>query len=220
MVYKNSHLNTVCVHPPHLQTVVHAAGDDLTPVHVEVRTQHFVSVSLHTSEYGNVVLSLHVPQSQSVILGDGEKKIRILGVKLEFINGIAVANKVPDTVHAGRTEHPDDAPAAPRRQNWPARVTVPGPRARVEVLVGIGVRVALEQLDPVHHHLVDGDPVVAHRGEHHGVRVGEVVIDRDTKDWVTMVLTPIPDTFIVQFGIVLTAGLPLLFLLVILDYIL
>ena len=34
-----------CVTPPHLQAVVHAAGDDLGPLHVEVRAQHLVPVT-------------------------------------------------------------------------------------------------------------------------------------------------------------------------------
>jgi len=212
-------LNIVRVHPPHLQTVVHAAGDDLGPVHVEVRAEHLVPVALDPAKYGDVVLRLDVPQSQGVVLGHGEEKIGILGMELELVDGIAVPDKVSDTVHAGGTEDPDDAPAATSGQDWPPRVTVPRPGARVEVLVGVGISVALEQLDTVRHHLVDGDPVVAHRGEHHGVRVGEMMVDGDSEYWMSMILPPITDTFVIQFWIVLTTALPLLLLLVILDHI-
>jgi len=65
----DSLLNGWGVTVPHLQAVVHAAGDDLAAVHVEVRTEHLVPVPLHPSEYHNVVLSLHVPQPKGVVLG-------------------------------------------------------------------------------------------------------------------------------------------------------
>ena len=127
--------------------------------------------------------------------------------------------RLPDAVHAGRAEDPDDASAASRRQHGPPRVRVPAPGAGVEVLVRVGVRVALEQLVAVPHHLVDGHPVVPHCGEHNGVLVRQVVVYRNPENRVTMIFPPVSDTFIIELGIVLvlTFLLSLVGLLVILD---
>ena len=57
-----NYLDVVSVHSPHLEAVVHAAGDDLGSVHVEVRTEYLISVPLNTTEDGNIVFSLDVPQ--------------------------------------------------------------------------------------------------------------------------------------------------------------
>ena len=54
-------LNILCVTSPHLQAVVHPTGDDLGAVHVEVRTENLVPMSLHPSKYNNVVFSFYIP---------------------------------------------------------------------------------------------------------------------------------------------------------------
>ena len=53
-----------------------------------------------------------------MVLGDREKKIGILGMELEFVDGIAMADKVSDTVHAGGAEHSDDASTPSSSQDW------------------------------------------------------------------------------------------------------
>ena len=57
-----NYLDVVSIHSPHLEAVIHAAGDDLGPVHVKVRTEHLISVPLNATEDGNIVFSLDVPQ--------------------------------------------------------------------------------------------------------------------------------------------------------------
>ena len=112
-----------------------------------------------------------------MVLGHGEEQIRILGMELELIDGIAMAHKVSDAVHTSRTENSDDATTASRCQDRSACITVPAPTAGVEVLIRVGVSIALEQLDAIRHDLVNGDPVVTHRGKHHWVTVRQMVVD-------------------------------------------
>ena len=57
-----------------------------------------------------------------------------------------------------RSTLPNNAPAPTSSKNWSPCVTVPTPGTSVKVFVGVGVRVALEQLDAVRHDFVDGDP--------------------------------------------------------------
>ena len=64
----DSVLDTIGVAPPHLEAVVHPAGDNLGAVHVEVGAEDLVPVPLHPSEDGNIVLRLHVPQPQGMVL--------------------------------------------------------------------------------------------------------------------------------------------------------
>ena len=56
-----SHPNILRVHPPHLETVIHPAGDDPRPVKVKVGAKNFVSMSLDASKNCNIVLSLNKP---------------------------------------------------------------------------------------------------------------------------------------------------------------
>ena len=51
-------LDILCVHPPHLEAVVHPTGDDPCPVQVEVGAEDLVPVALHAAEYCDIVLSL------------------------------------------------------------------------------------------------------------------------------------------------------------------
>ena len=53
-----SYLYIFCVHPPHLETVIHPTGNDPGSIQVEVSTEDLVPVSLNSSEYCDVVFSL------------------------------------------------------------------------------------------------------------------------------------------------------------------
>ena len=53
--------NILRVTSPHLQAVVHPTGDDFGAVHVEVRTENLVSMSLHSTKNNNVVFRFYVP---------------------------------------------------------------------------------------------------------------------------------------------------------------
>ena len=59
----------------------------------------------------------------------------------------------------------------------------------------------LKQLNSSWHGLVDGDSVVANRGEHCGTWWVKMVIDGDPKDWVAVVLLPVADALVVQLGV-------------------
>lgn len=69
-----------------------------------------------------------------------------LGMEFKFVDALAVTEVMLNAVHGRRVEDPDDAPRARGRQNWPAVIRVVGPGAGVEILVGVGVGVALEEL--------------------------------------------------------------------------
>ena len=64
------------------------------------------------------MFSLHIPESERVVLRHREEEIGILGVELELIDSIAVTNEVSDTVHAGGAEHSDDASTPSSSQDW------------------------------------------------------------------------------------------------------
>ena len=70
------------------------------------------------------MFSLHIPESERVVLRHREEEIGILGVELELIDSIAVTNKVSDAVHAGGTEHSDDATTPPSSQDWSGRENI------------------------------------------------------------------------------------------------
>ena len=150
-----------------------------------------------------------------------------LGMKFEFVNALSVAEVVLNAVHGGRVEHPHDAPGSGRGQDRPAVVRVVGPGAGVEVLVGIRIRVTLEEFVVAGvHSLVEGDAVVAHRGEHGGLITAQVMVDAHPEDglqgrkviiillylassefafgsnptYLTVVLLPEPGAFVVEFG--------------------
>ena len=67
-------------------------------------------MTLNTTKYRDVVLRLDVPQPQGVILGDCEEEVGILGMELDLIDRVTVANKVSDTGHGGRAEQADNSP--------------------------------------------------------------------------------------------------------------
>ena len=69
--------------------MVHPAGDDFRSVHVEVGAEHLVPVALHPSKDGNVVLRLHVPQPQGVVLRDRQEKVGIPRMELQLVDCIA-----------------------------------------------------------------------------------------------------------------------------------
>ena len=117
--------------------MVHSARDDALPVHVEVGTQHFVPMSLHPAENGDTMVSLHVPQSQVVVLGDGQQQVGVLGVKLEFVNALSMADVVLNAVHCGWTEYSNYAARASGGKHRFPVVRIVGPSTSVKILVSI-----------------------------------------------------------------------------------
>ena len=91
-----SDLNAAGVHPPHLEAVIHAARDDLRAVHVEVCAEDLVTVALHPAEDGDVVLGLHVPQPQGVVLRHGQQQVGVLWMELQLVDRVSVSHKMPE----------------------------------------------------------------------------------------------------------------------------
>ena len=81
------------------------------------------------------------------------------------------------------------------------------PGTRVEILIRIRVRVALDQLHPLRHRLVDGDPVEAHGGKDHRLTAVQVVVDGNTKQGMTVVLLPVAGVLVAEGGMLPAAAL-------------
>ena len=60
------------------------------------------------------MVGLDVPQPQVVVLAHGEQEVGVLGVELELVDALAVAQEVLDAVHRRRAEHADYSPGAGR----------------------------------------------------------------------------------------------------------
>lgn len=162
---------------PQLQRVIHSAGDNALALHVEIRAQHLVAMSLHAAENGNANVRLDVPQAQRVILGGGQQDVWISRMNLEFVDGVTVADVVLDARHGYRAYYSNDAATTGNRQQRLAALVV-APSASVEILLGIRIGVALAQTyAAAHGTLVNADAIAAHRGKDHWLTFLQVVIE-------------------------------------------
>jgi len=81
----------------HTHTHTHARG---TIIHLNThmlegthRAQCLVPVPLVSCEHGHTHLRCHIPQSQALVLGDGQEQTGINRVETEVVDGVAVAQQ-------------------------------------------------------------------------------------------------------------------------------
>ena len=58
------------------------------------------------------MVGFDVPQPEVVVLAHREQEVGVLGVELELVDALAVAEEVLDAVHRRRAEHADYSPGA------------------------------------------------------------------------------------------------------------